>query len=399
MDGFDVVQVGPFPESADLIFGGVQASVYGLSLALKELPEVRRIKVFALPVANARARADKVVQGLPVTYLDAPLGPLSSSVVRLPSVIRTIASMNDPIVHVHGTGTFQAALCSIVGRMNLRLVWTLHGITEKETRDRWRETPTFANWARYQMYRRLERFLLRATPQVIVDTDYVKNEVEAVCPAWISHKIRVIPQGIFSDEFASANDGARDDALILCIGAIHPRKGQHLLVQSFVEVKQAVPKARLILAGALSSAEYRDSILSQIDRLGLGESVSLRQNQPRQALLELLGQATVFALHSQEESQGIALCEALAAGVPVVATRVGGIPFVVTHNEDGILCDYGDVQAFASSLAQLLTDHRLWSRLSLTAKASSARFGWDAIARQVASLYNSIPHKSGGRTL
>ena len=128
-------------------------------------------------------------------------------------------------------------------------------------------------------------------------------------------------------------------------------------------------------------------IIFSNSKTGLTHGAEIHTDVSRREIMALLGQARLFVLHSQEESQGIALCEALAAGLPVVATQVGGIPFVVSEGKDGLLVPYGDVKAFADAIVTLLSDDALHDRMSAQAKLSAQRFDWGAIAAEVMKVY------------
>jgi glycosyltransferase involved in cell wall biosynthesis len=88
--------------------------------------------------------------------------------------------------------------------------------------------------------------------------------------------------------------------------------------------------------------------------------------------------------------KGIALCEALAAGVPIVATDVGGIPYVVDNNEDGFLMPYNDIDAFADAIIRLLSDDTLFISMSQKAASAGQRFDWDNITSQIINMYQLV---------
>ncbi len=391
MSAHNVVIVGAFPEDPAFIKGGIQASVYGLSRALSRRKDVGNVKVISLPVRKNTALKSTRVEGIKVIYLNAPFLFLSSSIVYLPKILREIRQYENPVLHIHGTGLTQAALCAIARIKGLSFVWTLLGLTERETLQAFRDRKSVGNAARYIFYRSLERLCLRTAPHIVVITDYVRGAVRT------SNTVHVIPQGIFMEELASLRDiKPQEQPLVLCVGVFSPRKGHHVTIKAFAELLKEIPEARLVIAGSLTDLAYYRFLEKRVGQLGIAGSVDLCPNLPRHEILELLGRARIFALYSREESQGIVLCEALAAGVPVVASRVGGIPFVVTDQKDGILTPYGDIPAFSAAMIKLLKNDEYRARLAQQALASSARFDWTNIAPAVLEVYRlagSVPRR------
>ena len=95
----------------------------------------------------------------------------------------------------------------------------------------------------------------------------------------------------------------------------------------------------------------------------------------------------MFALHSEEESQGIVFAEAMAAGLPIVATNSGGIPYVVHDDDNGIFCMYGDVDAFASNMDSLLSDETSRNLISARNTEEAKKYNWANIANEIVKVY------------
>ena len=382
MSKLDVVVVGPFPEDLALIKGGVQASVLGLAVALAKRDDAA-VQVFALPVNKHAKRERAVIGNIDVTYLDMPLHYQAALIFHLPKILSRIKASSSVILHVHGTGFLQTALCIAARLQKIPIIWTLHGITEKETRQRLRDGRHIGDFGRYIFYTALERCALRVVSTIIVDTQYVKDEINARAAA-----VHVIPQGINMQELAPYKcEPDLRTPCILSVGAMTPRKGHHLTLQAFAKIKTLVPLARLVIMGTLTIPDYYQALIRQTAALGLTGCVEIIANASRTEILTQLARASVFALHSQEESQGIALCEALAVGLPIVATRIGGIPYVVDDGQNGLLVSYEDVDGFSYAVLRLLTDQNLLAQFSANARRSSVRFDWDIITASVMALY------------
>lgn len=115
-------------------------------------------------------------------------------------------------------------------------------------------------------------------------------------------------------------------------------------------------------------------------------------------LAPLLADADLFLLPSRSESFGLSALEALASGVPVIATRAGGLPEVVRSGETGFLCEVGDVKGMAATAVRLLRDDAEWKRMSeLGARDARERFTIDPIVSQYEALYLSAINGDGAR--
>jgi glycosyltransferase involved in cell wall biosynthesis len=382
MEKIDVVMVGEFPRDPAFIKGGIQASVYGLARTLKEFDSVGEVRVFALPVDRAEPQAPKNIDGIAVRYFGVPWKFMSSSAIYAPDVLRGVPRTGASVLHVHGTGLLQAVLCVGARLRKTPLIWTIHGITAKETADKLRKTKTPAALMRHILYRLLETLQLWVSPTVIVDTPYVLDEIYAM-----AENIHVIPQGIFTEELAPCREAKREKPVILSLGVMEARKGHHLTLEAFAKTLKPVPKARLIIAGAETDTAYTATLRARATELGVADKVEILTDLPRARVLELLCEAKIFALHSQEESQGIVFCEAMAAGLPIVATHVGGIPFVVSDDKTGILTPYGDVDAFAAAFTRLLTNDEEYDTMAAAAIEAGRHFDWETVAGQVLDLY------------
>lgn len=194
------------------------------------------------------------------------------------------------------------------------------------------------------------------------------------------------PDGAGADA-ATGRILAGGERYLLAIGTVEPRKDLPTLVRAFDLVSAEDPEMRLVLAGGQgwgAAAEALDAAVlaarhpSRIVRLG---RVS---DQHRGALLR---GASVFAYPSLYEGFGLAPLEAMAAGVPVVATNAGALPEVV--GDAGLLVPAGDVDALAAELTQVLVDDALRIRLIAAGHRNSERFDWDQTVAELVDLYQA----------
>lgn len=383
MTPIDVVMIGPFPSDAARIEGGVQASLFGLASELAKHAGIASLRIMATPVRpTSGIRRDRVT-GIDVTFLDTPARLLVSSVLRVPVILEALSGPKAPLLHLHGTGIVQSVVLIAARLHRIPTVWTMHGITEKEMWAALKREPGLKSFTRFLLYAGCERLQLRLTRHLVVDTPYVGREIRRRSRA----KPLAIPQGIFPEELTAARVDDRPDPVVISLGVVHPRKGHHLALRAFAEVVRTVPEARLLVVGSLADPAYHDELVRTVADLGLVDRVEFHIGVSRDEVLAALRRARVFALHSQEESQGIALCEAMAVGLPIVATRVGGIPDVIGASGAGYLVEYGDVAAMAGHLTRLLTDDDLHHTMATAALGRAGDFAWGPVTDRILEVY------------
>lgn len=380
-----IIIVGDFPRSLELIKGGVQASVYGLAKVLSNRPEVKFLKVISLPSKVQQHDDEKNVDGIHVTYMSTPFAFLLSGLLRISTLWLQGVGTKDCVHHIHGTGPVQALMIILYRLLDRRFVWTVHGVVEKEVKDQFRYNPTLKNLLYTLLYTSLERLCLILTRQIIVDTPYVRDVIVNRTRA----AIHIIPQGILCSEFRDIHrSDPHNIKTVVSVGVIERRKGHHLLLQAFRKAWENDNDLRIEILGSVTDPHYLAELEQMIIDLQLGQVAHIHTNVSRQKVIGCLMEAGVFALHSEEESQGIAICEALAVGLPVIATSVGGIPYVVNHQRSGFLLPFGDIDNFAESIVQLTQNRQLHEEMSRNAREDSASFDWSTIAERVLKVYD-----------
>ncbi|MCA9972593.1 MAG: glycosyltransferase family 4 protein, partial [Anaerolineales bacterium] len=186
---------------------------------------------------------------------------------------------------------------------------------------------------------------------------------------------------------AALAPASRDKPLVLSLGRLGERKGTYDILKAVPLVLAAGAAADFWLGGDGEVEQVRE-IVSAND---WGQHVRLLGWVRDQAKHEALSQAAVFLLPSYFEGLPVAVLEAMAYGIPVVSTPVGGIPEAVDDGETGFLVPPGDVQALAEKIRLLLDDPALRARMSHTAQQRmQEKFEVTAIMRQLYALYDEL---------
>jgi glycosyltransferase involved in cell wall biosynthesis len=170
---------------------------------------------------------------------------------------------------------------------------------------------------------------------------------------------------------------------------LNPLKGIEYFIDAAAQLLLRFPHARFWIVGDSVTPEYRDELQARVDALGLRERVAFlgfRSDVPA-----LLRQVAVSVLPSLSEGLSNVVLEAMAAGVPVVATAVGGTPELITHGETGLLVPPRDAHALAGAVASLLADPARAQALGAAARRTvAARFSLQAMVRETERLYEQL---------
>jgi N-acetyl-alpha-D-glucosaminyl L-malate synthase BshA len=157
-------------------------------------------------------------------------------------------------------------------------------------------------------------------------------------------------------------------------------------IEIFAKVKQRHPKTRLVMVG---DGPERAACIYKAEKLGVSENVIFVGKQGR--IADYLGVSDVFLLPSELESFGLAALEALACEVPVIATRIGGIPEVVSDGESGYLSDVGDTGTMAEDTIRLLEDENLRRAFGQKGRETAVqRYGSEKIVPQYIEFYERV---------
>jgi glycosyltransferase involved in cell wall biosynthesis len=208
------------------------------------------------------------------------------------------------------------------------------------------------------MGRAVVRFFLDRATAIVVVSERWATWMRSIT---MNRRIVTLPNAV---AVPAAFNAERSGALVAFVGRCEPGKGVLDLVEAIASLVPAIPSIRLEIAGDGDV----DAVTLRAADLGIGAHVYLHGWVSKAQRDELLARATVFALPSHAEGLPLALLEAMAAGCPVVASAVGGVPDVVSHGVNGFLVAPQDPQLLAASLHRVLTDKPLAARLGSAAR-------------------------------
>jgi glycosyltransferase involved in cell wall biosynthesis len=241
--------------------------------------------------------------------------------------------------------------------------------------------------------------------RVLRDADAIlcvgQDEYEACLRHHPASRVFRLPNGVDVERFSGGDGRAfraaygfrADERIVLCAARIDYQKNQIGLVRTFKSFSKTHPDHRLVLVGPVTVEAYHDRLVREIERLKLNGAVriipGLRPDDP--LLPGAYRAAELFVLASVHEPFGMVVLEAWAAGLPVLAYAVGGVPGFCTDGEDSLLVEAGDEPALARGMAALADRRALREALARCAgERVRARYDWAAAAERLLEIYRRI---------
>lgn len=339
------------------------------------------VSVLVLSDRNGNPRAHTLREaGIPVRLV--PVDKLRR-LDQISTFVRALRAERPMLVHAHLE--FSSLLSAATRRLHgAPVVATLHTL----------ETPTLANrdgMRRLVMHKALDRCADRVLCLSVAAKTLMRQNGLAHAP------IDVIPNGIDIEAFRPAQPATRaavrrelglspDAPVILTVAVLRPAKGIDRLVTALAAVRQHHPDVELLVVG---DGPQLAALQRQAAEEGVADCV--RFTGFRSDIAAIMGAADVFVLPTLDDAQPTVVMEAMACGVPVIASAVGGIPEMMQDDDAGILVPPNDVVALAEALGALLADPARRQRMSAAARRTAVlRFSLERQAARLNALYDDL---------
>lgn len=247
--------------------------------------------------------------------------------------------------------------------------------------------------------------LLFGARRVLNDADAVvcvgQSEYDEVHQRYPFKNVFHVPNGVDVDRFATADGSAFRSAygfqppekIVLCVSRIDYQKNQLGLVRAFAAFAQDLPDHRLVIIGPVTVEDYHEQLLAEIAMRRIQNRVLVIPGfAPNDPLLPSAYKAAeMFVLPTRHEPFGIVILEAWAAGLPVVANRIGGIPGFATDRENILFAEPDNERELADRMAELAADAALRKSLAGNAfNAAASTYDWPMVARKVLEIYGQL---------
>ncbi len=290
-------------------------------------------------------------------------------VANAPRVRRLVSELQPDILHgLHLTSYgFLASLCE--SRPRLVSVWGTDIL----------EAPS---WSPF--HNAITRYALAKADHITATGFRLANATLRYAPR--SKPVTVTPYGVDTTRFHAARTAEREGGVVVgAVGRLSMEKGLDNLLRAVARLIDRSPSMRVILAG---DGPERGRLTALASELGIDSHVEFRGQLTHSQVPAVLNELDIFVMPSRAEGFGVAALEASATELPIVATRVHGIPDVVSHGATGLLVPPRDVAALADAIERLASDSELRTTMGRAGRAFvEERYRWEDNRAQMERLY------------
>ncbi len=234
----------------------------------------------------------------------------------------------------------------------------------------------------HQLLHPVSRHIWSSADRIIANSAGLRGLAESFYP---DREIQLIPNAVSTELFhplVQRTHAGGHPLRVLCVARLIARKGVEDLLQAVAKLPEE--KIELVLQGSGRDAELLEARASE---LGITDRVRFAGFRPQSQLASVYSQADIFVLPSHSESCSMALLEAMASGLPVIATRVGGTPELVADGDGGILVPQRDPGALAKALAQMCGQPEMRWRMGRFNRRRTEDCSWKKVSNAYLDEY------------
>jgi glycogen(starch) synthase len=381
------------------ISGGTGAYVYYLSRQLQKLGHNIHI------ITRHEMNLTETVDGVSITYIKSEGNPLTRYWGFARSTFKKLKELNKKfefdIIHANLPLVPNFALPEDSAKAVISTVHsTWKGEAEAIRREGLRKLNTNEKFMLEfnSLLRSSEKKLMKRSNALIAVSTYTKEELTEFYDI-AEEKIHVIYNGVDVEKFKPNKDRAglrrelgleEEQKIILFVGRLYRRKGLDTLLQSIPKVIQNFKDVKFVISGE-GFKQNKEKLLKLTKKLNIANSVSFVGYFPDEKLPGLYAASDVFVLPALYENFPFAILEAQATGLPVISTRVGGIPELVTNNKNGLLVEPANSDQLTETMISLLQNPAFAEELGRRGRRLvEEKFAWPSVTGEVVDLYSEI---------
>lgn len=287
-------------------------------------------------------------------------------------------------------------LSAIIGK-KLSDYWQIPHVTTFHTLAEIKLSLGVSDGTNLELRSQFEKDIVQNVDAIVVSTDLEKQDLISKYGA-SETKIHSISPGVSLDLFKPINQiESRSilnldlhEKIVLFVGRIDSLKGLDYLIEGMRQLGNKFPFRLLIVGGSLDDSSELDELISNIQESDLTDRVDIIGSVSQDQLVYYYNSCDIFVMPSLHESFGFAALEAMACGIPVVVSDVGGLKTFVTDNESGFLVASANANEIAVRIALLLENDSLRNEMGEKAQIQAGTRTWEAASLKIAFLYSSL---------
>ncbi len=365
-----VAMLGQYP--LNNIYGGVEMHFYQLAHHIALLDNVE-LHIVTLGCNNEQFEENGIKYHIIEKSSFRPFRILDIVKLR-----KEILKIKPDILHVQGTSIIYIPVATLIGN-NYPVLLTVHGLVKSAVRFERGVHRFISKVIRIP----LEKYAISKIQNIVV----CSPAMESLVSNMTNSKIYVIPNGINLEDIDDVKPLELNPPNILFVGLLWNVKGVDILLNAVPIIKKSIPDLSVYIVG---SGPCENELKKLVKELDIEENIKFLGFISGKEKYSYYTSADICVFPSRHEAFGITLLEAMACGKPVVASNVGGIPYVVEDGKTGLLFEGGNVEDLAEKVIALLNDEKLRDKMGKAGRERVKDFTWDKIAEQTVSVYKEI---------
>ena len=365
-----VILIARFPPS---YLGGAEIAVYNLAKQLSKLKH----EVHVITMSDPNSPDENTQDDFFLHRIKTIEIPLLRNIVFSIRSLYLMKTIKPHLVHSQTISIHNAGLPAFLAKKILKIPYIAWG----------RGSDIYL----YRHEKQFKRIILKNSNAAIALTDDMKEAMQNI---W-NMPICVIPNGIDLEKFNtlrkskmhSTKIAESDDKVILFVGRLHPIKGLAYLIKAMKIIHQRYPKSRLLIVG---DGDERDNLNMIVKNSNLNECVTFIGKVPNKSIPEYMALADILVLPSLSEGFPVVILEAMACGLPIVATKIRGNQEIIKDWDNGFLVEPRNSENITEKVLLLLKDDQLRRIIAGKNIEVAKRYSWESVARRVEEIYFGV---------
>jgi len=374
-----VAIVGDYPLNLKKISGGVSVVISNLVEGLRKLNGME----IHIITCKDQVKKSYTISEKPVEIHYFPeqkrFGNITSNVLDTWRIKRKIEEIKPQIIHCFEQSKYSYASL----QTNFPTIMEITMLVSEEAKF----SKGLIGRVRVNRIAFIERFCLKRAKDIIIISPYVKEKIREKTKASFHYR----PNPIKNEYFMLEN--SEEEKVLLFAGRVVESKGIHILLQALTKVKSLIQDINLKIAGKIVNKVYFNFLTDYIEKNDLTENVQFLGLLSERQLLNEYAKCSIFVMPSFHETFCNTVAQSMAAGKPVVASRVGGVASYLKDGETGFIVEPGDAQKFGDKVIELLSNKDLRNNMGKKGREYASRFKIDNVARQNHRIYEIVVNK------